>query len=173
MNSIGLFVGLLLWISAGCNASINSSNTPPIPEAIIQHWSIYNRPAYRSAFAKYIPIYNGTGGNTADAEKRPNCKEMRRNFTTEAGNLCPAYFRLDVDDTRLPRVIYQAECSCRNCMYARRLSGNKRRTKKKFRCEKVYSYDFVLRQRCKVNSCGYQLFLEPVAVACSCNMVKS
>ncbi|XP_071099735.1 uncharacterized protein [Haliotis cracherodii] len=176
MDSLALLVSLLLMNYIGCDSKDTRPKTGDSEDEMLaamssQHWSIYNRPAFRSAFAKYIEIYNGTGGNMMDVDTRPTCKDARRNFTREAGNLCPAFYKLQVDETRWPKSMYQAECVCRKCMYGGRLNGKKRRSKRKFRCEKVYSHAIVIRRKCKENDCAYRLFLEAVAVACSCNMI--
>ncbi|CAG2236818.1 unnamed protein product [Mytilus edulis] len=75
------------------------------------------------------------------------------------GSTCPWYYRKNIDENRLPNVMYDVECICANCIGQR--SG---RT-----CQKIYTYINVFRRiGCLNGIYDYSTIVEPISVGCSC-----
>ncbi|VDI30258.1 Hypothetical predicted protein [Mytilus galloprovincialis] len=75
------------------------------------------------------------------------------------GSTCPWYYRKNIDENRLPNLMYDVECICANCIGQR--SG---RT-----CQKIYTYINVFRRiGCLNGIYDYSTIVEPISVGCSC-----
>ena len=84
----------------------------------------------------------------------PRCKAAKRD--PDLNLTCPWYVNLDYDENRLPQTMAKAECTCDECI---KVTGY---------CEKVYTYQTVIRRYCISDTFEYRLAMEPVPVGCTC-----
>ncbi|CAG2236817.1 IL17D [Mytilus edulis] len=99
--------------------------------------------------------------------KLGECIDYRRRVFREelahepisVGSTCPWYYRKNIDENRLPNILYDVECICDNCIGHR--FG---RT-----CQKIYTYINVYRRTGCLNGIyEYSTIVEPISVGCSC-----
>ncbi|KAL4224637.1 Interleukin-17 [Mactra antiquata] len=87
--------------------------------------------------------------------------QLASNQTHERSS-CPWYYALEVDWDREPQTIVKAKCSCKRC-----LDGS-RRSKKGSECQEISYHLPVIRRQCEGYIYKYGIFLENVAVGCTC-----
>ncbi|KAK3084433.1 hypothetical protein FSP39_013530, partial [Pinctada imbricata] len=91
---------------------------------------------------------------------RMSCRRSRY-YPDSILSVCPYFFRKNIDDNRIPRVLVEASCACQRCHgSSNHLAG------RQSRCKEVYSY---LEVRRRYDSSGdFMRVVEPVAQSCSC-----
>ena len=82
------------------------------------------------------------------------CREVKRDPDLKLA--CPWYVYLEYDENRMPQTMAKAECTCDECI---KVAGY---------CEKVYTYQTVIRRYCISDTFDYKLAMEPVPVGCTC-----
>ncbi|XP_071092836.1 interleukin-17B-like [Haliotis cracherodii] len=123
--------------------------------------SMYLLPAIREHKAKALTTSPSqrmmTISNTSDV----NCREGYARLQVK--RTCPHYFVLNYDPDRIPSTIFEARCSCANCL-SEQAPGPRR-------CAPVYVYRDVLIRRRKAGQHDtgcYEHHLKAFVVGCHC-----
>lgn len=83
----------------------------------------------------------------------------------ETIKLCPHYLEMQYDENRIPNIIIQAKCRCKQCLHINKSHSS--------RCEQMKYYTRVYRVTgCDENTgfYTYEEVWEPVAVGCQCKI---
>ena len=125
-------------------------------------------PAFRKSLQNNIMIYKSNlKRQKMHGISRCSNKRLRGGNFTEDDNepvtaTSPWYFKLDYVTDRLPDMMAKAECTCRKCYNPLYRNGSGK-------CEKIESFDPVIRRICVSGIYRYFATVESVPVGCTCS----
>lgn len=84
---------------------------------------------------------------------------------TNERSSCPWYYVLEVDLNREPQTIAKARCSCKRCL---EMSNSGYKSSKTSTCKEISYHMPVIRRKCVERVFKYGIYLEEIAVGCTC-----